>query len=85
MSMTWNELVQQKRVAAEPATKQELDELRALVQRNLQDAALRGLSPDGKFGMAYNAAQSCVSSLWLWRNAIGGGLTTTRFSPWKPP
>jgi len=59
--MTWNELLKQKRVAAEPATKQELDELRALAGRNLQDAALPGLSTDGKFSMAYNAARTMAT------------------------
>ena len=61
MNMTWNELLQQRRVAAEPASKQELDGLRALARRNLQDAALPGLSVDGQFSMAYNAARTLAT------------------------
>ena len=63
MSMTLSELLQQRRVAAEPTTKQELENLRALATRNLQDAALPGLSTDGKFGMAYNAARTPGTTL----------------------
>ena len=37
--MTWNDHVQQRRVAPESTSKQELDDLRALVDRNLNDAA----------------------------------------------
>lgn len=48
-------------MAAEAATKQELDELRALARRNLADAALPGLSADGQFSMAYNAARTIAT------------------------
>jgi hypothetical protein len=37
-------------------SKQELDELRAVVQRDLADAALPALSEDRRFATAYNAA-----------------------------
>ena len=56
--MTWRELEQQRRVAKEPTTKSEIDELRALADRNLQDAALPQLSADGRFSMAYNTART---------------------------
>lgn len=61
MSVTWNELEQQRRVAPEPTTKSEIDDLRALAQRNLQDAALPQLSSDGRFSMAYNAARTLAN------------------------
>jgi len=61
MRMTWNELEQQKRVTVEPTTKSEIDDLRALARRNLQDAALPQLSSDGRFSMAYNAARTLVT------------------------
>ena len=62
MSMTLSELASQRRVAAEPASRQELDELRALAARNLQDAALPVLSADGKFSMAYDAARTTANT-----------------------
>jgi hypothetical protein len=42
-------------VAQEPASKQEISELRSLVARNLSDAAAAGLSEDGRYDFAYNA------------------------------
>jgi hypothetical protein len=39
-------------------SKQELDNLRALIARDLADAAIVGLSADRRFATAYNAAQS---------------------------
>ena len=59
--MTWTELESQRRVAPEPAAKSEIDQLRALAERNLADAALPGLSADGRFSMAYNAARTLVT------------------------
>jgi len=60
--MTWSELEQQRRVVKEPAGKSEIDELRAMAVRNLQDASLEGLSPDGRFSLAYNAAR-CLTTM----------------------
>jgi hypothetical protein len=37
-------------------SRQELDNLRAVIERDLKDAALPGLSPDRTFATAYNAA-----------------------------
>jgi uncharacterized protein (UPF0332 family) len=59
--MTWSELQQQRRVAKEPTTKSEIDNLRALAQRNLEDAAVSGLSSDGRFSIAYNAARTLAT------------------------
>jgi hypothetical protein len=59
--MTWSELEKQKRVAKEPTTKSEIDELRALAGRNLKDAAVPQLSSDGRFSMAYNAARTLAT------------------------
>ncbi|MFQ5353016.1 MAG: SAV_6107 family HEPN domain-containing protein [Candidatus Binatia bacterium] len=60
--MTWGELEQQRRVVKEPAGKSDIDELRAMAVRNLQDASLEGLSPDGRFSLAYNAAR-CLATI----------------------
>ncbi len=55
--MTWKKLLDTKRVEAHATSKQELDDLRRAVNRNLRDAAIRGLSADNKFGLAYEAAR----------------------------
>lgn len=59
--MTWSELETQRRVAKEPTSKTEIDELRALCRRNLRDASLQGLSPDGCFSFAYDAARTLAT------------------------
>ena len=59
--MTWNELEKQRRVAKETTSKSEIDQLRALAGRNLQDATLEGLSHDGRFSFAYNAVRTLAS------------------------
>lgn len=54
--MTWTRLLEQGRVERHAATRRELDDLRALVARNLNDAALPGLSADNTLGLVYEAA-----------------------------
>ena len=55
--MTWQELLKEKRIEVMPTGKAELDDLRAVAERSLKDAALP-LSLDGKFAMAYTAART---------------------------
>jgi hypothetical protein len=43
-------------VRAHTTSKPELDALRSVVERDLQDASLSGLSEDRRFATAYNAA-----------------------------
>lgn len=45
-----------RKVHTHQSSKQELDELRAVVERDLADAALPALSEDRRFATAYNAA-----------------------------
>ena len=54
--MTWKELLAEKRVETHTTSKQELDDLRSAVERNLRDAAIPELSADNRFGLAYEAA-----------------------------
>jgi hypothetical protein len=54
--MTWKELLAENRVEAQTTSKQQLDDLRSAVARNLQDAAIAQLSADNRFGLAYEAA-----------------------------
>ena len=46
-----------KRVALESTSKQELDELREMTATNLKDAQVAGLSSQGRYEFAYNAAR----------------------------
>lgn len=54
--MSWQKLLNQNRVERHTTSKQEMGDLRALVARNLHDAALPGLSFDNKLGLSYEAA-----------------------------
>ena len=54
--MSWKQLLEQRKVQLHTTSKQELDGLRALIKRDLTDAALAGLSADRRFATAYNAA-----------------------------
>ena len=54
--MSWQALLATDRLQAHTPTPQELEQLRAVVDRDLKDAALPGLSEDRCFATAYNAA-----------------------------
>lgn len=55
--MSWAKLLG-RYVTAEPTSKSELDDLRSIVTRSLQDVAASGLSADARFVMAYDAART---------------------------
>ena len=77
--MSWAKLLG-RYVTAEPTSKGELDNLRSIVARSLQDAVAAGLSTDARFVMAYDAARTL--SLMLVRSegyrpkSIGGHYNT---------
>jgi hypothetical protein len=54
--VTWTELLANRDVQRHRTSKRELDDLRALIARDLADAAIAGLSADRRFATAYNAA-----------------------------
>ena len=54
--MTWTSLLASKEAQKHKASKKELDNMRALIARDLADASLAGLSADRRFATAYNAA-----------------------------
>ncbi|HEV3418137.1 MAG TPA: SAV_6107 family HEPN domain-containing protein [Pirellulales bacterium] len=54
--MNWKSLENRGRVDRHVTNKSELDELRAVIARNLQDAAIDKLSNDNRFSIAYQAA-----------------------------
>lgn len=55
MGVPWKVLLASNRVDRHTTSRQELNDLRAAVERNLHDAGLSGLSADNKFGLAYEA------------------------------
>ena len=54
--MTWTKLLANKDAQKHKTTKKELDNMRALIARDLADAAIAALSADRRFATAYNAA-----------------------------
>ena len=50
-------MLAENRVAAEPTSRTEVKDLRAVVHGNLADAQIKKLSDDGRFGHAYDAAR----------------------------
>jgi len=54
--MSWEKLLAAHKIHTHKTSRQELDALRAVIQRDLADAALAGLSEDRRFATAYNAA-----------------------------
>ena len=53
--MTWQQLVANHRVQTHTTSRRELEGLRAIVERDLKDARVPGLSTDRQFATAYNA------------------------------
>lgn len=54
--MTWKQLLAKGEVKPHQTSKQELDNMRALIARDLADASVTALSADRRFATAYNAA-----------------------------
>jgi|SRR5271166_1039513 len=53
--MSWKQLLAERKVYTHQTSKQEHD-LRAVIRRDLSDAAIPALSEDRRFATAYNAA-----------------------------
>lgn len=56
MNVTWTQLLASKDAQKHTTSKQELDNMRELIGRDLADAAVAGVSADRRFATAYNAA-----------------------------
>jgi hypothetical protein len=54
--VSWKKLLASGEVTTHRTSKQEIDNLRALIARDMADASLPGLSADRQFATAYNAA-----------------------------
>lgn len=59
--MSWNQLMQEGRAELRKPDAIELKGLRAIVVRNLADAALPGLSADNRLGLAYEAGLTAAT------------------------
>jgi hypothetical protein len=53
--MSWKKLQAEGKVHDHKPSKKELDDLRAVIVRDLEDAAIQELSDDRRFATAYNA------------------------------
>ena len=53
--MTWQQLLATKRIQRHTISKQEIDNWRSVIDRDLKDAMLAALSTDRQFATAYNA------------------------------
>jgi hypothetical protein len=54
--MSWQTLTAAQKIRSHAASKREMDDLRAVIERDLADAAISALSADRRFATAYNAA-----------------------------
>jgi hypothetical protein len=54
--MSWKKLQAEGKVHAHKASKREVDDLRAVISPDLEDAEIQELSDDRRFATAYNAA-----------------------------
>src|SRR5438270_1203806 len=84
--MSWRQLLANNRVRKHATSRQELDNLRAVIERDLKDASLPGLSPDRTFATAYNAALQLAKMAIAcagYRVAFGPGHHQTTFEAVK--
>jgi hypothetical protein len=72
--MTWQQLLKTRRAERHRTSKHELDGLRAVVERDLRDASVAGLSDDRRFATAYN----CVLQLATMAIACAGYRVTAK-------
>ena len=67
--MTWRQLLNANRVRPHATSKQELDDLRTVIDRDIHDAGIPGLSADRSFATAYNAAlqtaKMAIACCWI--------------------
>jgi hypothetical protein len=85
--MSWKKLLAEQRVGREKTSKKELDELRKMVAVNLQDARVTGISAQGRYEFAYNAARllaTVVVRASGYRIIAKGGITTSPSRHCKP-
>lgn len=59
--MSWKSLLADKDAQTHKTSKQELEKMRALVERDLKDAGVAAVSADRRFATAYNAAAQAAN------------------------
>ena len=77
--MTWTNLLASKEAQRHKTSKKKLDNMRALIARDLADAAIAGLSADRRFATAYNAALQAANM------AIASAGYRISEQGWTPP
>lgn len=74
--MSWQNLLANRTVQNHTTSRQEMDNLRELVSRDLKDAGIEGLSADRRFATAYNSVLQ-ISKMAIacagYRVAVGTG------------
>jgi len=80
--MSWATLLNDKTVTRVRSSKAELDNLRSIVKRSLNDVKAAGLSADARFIMAYDAARTLslivVRAAGYRPRTVGGHYNTFR-------
>ena len=79
--MTWMNLLANKEAQKHKTSKKELDNMRALIARDLTDAGLAGLSADRRFATAYNAALQAANMAIACRTEPNATHKLTRLFP----
>ena len=79
--MTWKDLLDEGRIEEHRTSMRELNDLRGVVERDLTDAQLSGLSEDRCFATAYNATLQSTKMViaccgYRMRGAVGAHHTT---------
>lgn len=79
--MSFKRLLDEGKIRPHKSSRQEIGDLFAIVERDLKDAALKGLSADRRFVTAYNAVLQAATALMhcMGYRAIGAGHHATTF------
>jgi Helix-turn-helix domain len=92
--MIWKKLLAEHKVHTHSTSKKELAALRAVITRDLSDAAVKGLSEDRRFATAYNAAlqaakvqevmlQAMAKKISWWQAAEILGVSDRHMRRWR--
>ncbi len=75
--MSWKKLLAESKVHAHKTSRKELDDLRAVIVRDLEDAAIQELSDDRRFATAYWFLLRHRKSAKHFSCEVHGGVTLT--------
>lgn len=74
--MTWTRFSEDGRLQRHTTSRNELDELRRTIERDLSDAEVELLSADRRFGIVFNAAVLLARMRWRATWTIAGSSAT---------